>query len=109
MALGLAGTAQANNVVWSIGVHQPGIHVGVSNAPPVVVQYPVVVHSPRHVVVTQPPRHGWDAPGRRHGHDKWRDDRRHQKVTQVIHHHHYHGGRPVTIVQSAPPVRPHWR
>ncbi len=104
-----AGVAQASNVYWSIGVHQPGVHVGVSNAPPVVVQYPVVVHNPRPVVVTSPPHHaGWVPPGHRHAKHKRYDKSRHQQVTHV-HHHHYHGSTPVTIVQSAPPVRPHWR
>lgn len=92
LALGLAGNAQASNVYWSISVHQPGVHVGVTHTPAWVVQYPVVV--------TPPPRHGWGALGRGHGHHKWRDGPRHPKVTQVIHHHHYHG---------APPMHPHRR
>ena len=100
---GTVGLAQAGNVYWSIGLHQPGVQVGVSNAPPVVVQYPVVVHSPRQVVVTAPPYHP-----KHLRHDKRHDSPRHRQVTHV-HHHHYHGGAPVTIVQSAPPIRSHWR
>lgn len=46
--------AHANGVYWSVGIHQPGVSVGVSNAPPVVVvhPYPVVQHRP---VVIHPP------------------------------------------------------
>ena len=66
-----AGTAQAqgdNGVYWSIGVNQPGVSVGVSNAPPVmyqqrpqvvVVERPVIYERPvvyqRPVVVQQQP------------------------------------------------------
>lgn len=68
-----AGAAQARDgrdVYWSIGVNQPGVSVGVSNAPPavyrqrpqvvvverpvVVQQRPVVVYQTRPYVVTQP-------------------------------------------------------
>lgn len=60
MATGLwalaAGQAQArgshDDVYWSVGVNSPGVSVGVSNAPPVVVQpRPVVIHQPAPVVV----------------------------------------------------------
>lgn len=38
---GIASQAQARDQVqWSIGVHSPGVHVGVSSAPPVVYGYP---------------------------------------------------------------------
>lgn len=54
-----AGQAQArgghDDVYWSIGVNSPGVSVGVSNAPPVVVHpRPVVIHQPAPVVVHQP-------------------------------------------------------
>ena len=77
-----AQSAQAADVYWSIGVHQPGVHVGVSNGPR-------VVYGPPPVVVYAPPvyRAGWAPPG--HGkhwhnhHDRhrhWRDDdRRHDR------------------------------
>jgi hypothetical protein len=103
-----AGNAEArgnDNVYWSIGVHQPGVSVGVSNAPPVVVHQrpvyveqrpvyverrPVVIHQPypyvRPVVVAPRPvyyeprwGHGprWDERrDRRHG--RW-DDRRNDR------------------------------
>lgn len=46
--------AHASDVYWSVGIQQPGVSVGVSNAPPVVVhQYPGVRHRP--VVVYQQP------------------------------------------------------
>jgi len=47
-----AGTAQArgdHDVYWSIGIQQPGVSVGVSNAPPVVYR-----PRPRVVVVERP-------------------------------------------------------
>lgn len=56
---GIASQAQARDSVhWSIGVHSPGVQVGVSNAPPVVYGYPpsygypaYPVYEPRPVVV----------------------------------------------------------
>ncbi|MDP2262575.1 MAG: hypothetical protein Q8K24_05385 [Hydrogenophaga sp.] len=66
-----AGTAQArsgNDVYWSIGVHSPGVAVGVSNAPPVVVhqsypsyrpypiyQQPQPVYQQRPIVIQHAP------------------------------------------------------
>ena len=51
----LAGSAQARDVYWSIGVNSPGVAVGVSNAPPPVVysypSYGYPVYEPRPVVV----------------------------------------------------------
>jgi len=90
-ALSAAGTAQANDVYWSIGIHQPGVHVGVSNAPPApVVVYPAphVIHVPPRVVYGPPPvvvyphpvyRTGWAPPGHAkhwHKHGYRYDDRR---------------------------------
>jgi hypothetical protein len=53
-----AGTAQAqggNGVYWSIGVTQPGVSVGLSNAPPVVYQQrPQVVVVERPVIYERP-------------------------------------------------------
>lgn len=110
--LGLAllgvGAAQAGNVYWSIGVHQPGVHVGVSNSPP-------VVYAPRHVVVTQPPvvvvspphHGGWMPPGQRKHHREGHGKFKHRQVTHVHHHHYYTApGAPVVY---APPIRSHWR
>ena len=92
-----AQSAQANDVYWSIGVHQPGVSVGVSNAPQVIVQpAPRVIYAPPRVVYGAPPvvvypqplyRTQWAPPGHskhwhkgRHGHrhDR-RDDRRHDR------------------------------
>lgn len=92
--LGAAASAQAQ-VVWSVGIHEPGVNVRVSNAPPApvivaqapvvmhpapVVYHPAVVHPVRPVVqpvVYEPPRyqhhprhhhrHGWGH-WRGHGH-----------------------------------------
>lgn len=62
-ALALAATAWAlsatpaqarDDIQWSIGVHSPGVSVGVSNAPTVVYGYPQYgypVYEPRPVVV----------------------------------------------------------
>lgn len=53
-----AGSAQArggNDIYWSIGVNQPGVSVGVSNAPPVVYQQrPQVVVVERPVIYERP-------------------------------------------------------
>ncbi len=86
-----------DDVYWSIGVHQPGVSVGVSNAPPVVVHQrpvyvesrPVVIHQPypyvRPVVVHPRPVYyqGWGYgprwdDRRDHRHGRW-DDRRHNR------------------------------
>lgn len=97
-----AGAARADNVYWSVGVHSPGVSVGVSNAPPVVVHTrPVVVYPQQVLVVPQPVYHprpvvvypasvhpGWGPPPQhwkkghphKHGHKHarhGRDDRRH--------------------------------
>lgn len=37
-ALGLTGAAQAQNVYWSVGLSSPGVQLGVSGAPPMMVQ-----------------------------------------------------------------------
>lgn len=50
--LGLAGTAQADDVYWSIGLSSPGVHLGFSNAAPVVVQ--PRIYSPPYVVYSDP-------------------------------------------------------
>jgi hypothetical protein len=73
----LAGPASHAEVVWSVGVHEPGVHVRVGNVPPPPVVVPVVV---RPVVVQAPPViHGHVPRGRahgywrsRHGHHHWR-------------------------------------
>jgi hypothetical protein len=52
-----AGSAHArggNDIYWSIGVSQPGVSVGVSNAPPVVYREPVVVYREPVVVYREP-------------------------------------------------------
>ena len=61
LTLACAGAASAQDIFWSIGMSSPGVQVGVSNAPPVVVYpQPVVVHrpmvvAPRPVVVQSQP------------------------------------------------------
>lgn len=55
LTLGASGTAQAqDNVFWSIGMSSPGVRIGMSNAPVVVVQHPVYVQ-PRPVYVQPRP------------------------------------------------------
>lgn len=84
-----------SDVYWSIGVHSPGVAVGVSNAPPVYHVSPPVYYAPRPVYYTPPPvyyaprpvvvypqpvyRPGW-------GHGPRWDDRRHG----ARHHKHRH-------------------
>jgi hypothetical protein len=86
-ALGMAQNAKADTI-WTVAVHEPGIHVALSNAPyPVVAVpqygaiYPVVTyrHPPQPVVVV--PQH------RPHGqaHGYWRHHRHHG------HHNDQHG------------------
>ncbi|WP_114973978.1 hypothetical protein [Rhodoferax ferrireducens] len=94
-ALGMTGTAQADNVYWSVGVSSPGVNVGVANGPPMyqpVYQQPVYVEprpmyrrAPPQVVYVQPapvyvaqPQYvqsGWGYPDRgwRHGHGRRQD------------------------------------
>ncbi|MEO8118952.1 MAG: hypothetical protein ABI606_06485 [Rhodoferax sp.] len=101
-ALSMAGTAQADNVYWSVGVSSPGVNVGVANGPPVYQQVyepvyepvyvqprPVYRRAPPQVVYVQPepvyvvqPQYvqaGWGYPGRergwRHGHGRHGYDR----------------------------------
>lgn len=83
--------AHANDVYWSVGIQQPGVSVGVSSAPPVVVHsYPVVQYRPvvvqaypglqqRPVVVVPQPVY---VQSRGYG-PRW-DDRRDR------HHHKWH-------------------
>jgi hypothetical protein len=54
LTLGAAGAAQAqDNVFWSVGMSAPGMQVGVSNAPVVVMRAPVYVQ-PRPVYYAPP-------------------------------------------------------
>lgn len=94
LAAGL-GTAHAGDVFWSIGMSQPGIHIGVGNLPaPVIVGAPVVVH-PRPVyvppprVIYMPPRpvyYGYGYQGYGYGYGYGYGHERH-------HHHHGHRDR----------------
>ena len=54
--LGAAGTAQARDVVWSVGIGAPGAQVIVGNAP-VYVAPPMVVHAPRYYRAPAPVYH----------------------------------------------------
>jgi hypothetical protein len=75
LTLGASGAVRAqDNVFWSIGMSSPGVRIGVSNAPAVVVQPPVYVQqapvyvAPRPVVyVPQPVVYGYSGWGRRYG------------------------------------------
>ncbi len=109
VSLAGAGAAGAADVYWSVGVHSPDVHVGVSNTPPVVVSTrPVVVHAPPRVVYAPPPvvvyhpahpvyRAGWVPPGHvrngkawghRHAHAE-----RHGRYDGRWEHDHQRGGR----------------
>ena len=58
LSAGAAHARGGNDVYWSIGVSQPGVSVGVSNAPPprVVYREPVVVYQEPRVIYREP---GW--------------------------------------------------
>ena len=93
----VTSTAQAQDVYWSLGMSSPGVQLGMSNAPPMMVQpmYPVI-RQPQPVYVmpapvvyvqgppvyrVQPPyaQVGWQQPvygwGRRHGHGRHEGER----------------------------------
>ena len=86
-AWGLSATsAQArdgDSVYWSIGVHQPGVSVGVSNAPP---PRPVIIHQPAPVVIHQP----------------------YPYVRPVVIHQPYPYVRPVVVVHPRPVYHSGW-
>ena len=98
--LGLASSAHAGDVFWSIGMSQPGIHIGVGNLPaPVVVHGPVVVHPrpvyvPPHVVYMPPRPVFYGHPGhyQGHGHDRHHHHHGHQGRGHDRHDHHAHRG-----------------
>ena len=101
LALAAAGSAQARDVQWSIGIQSPGVSVGVSSHAPVVVYPQPVYVYPQPVYQVRPPQRGyvqpvvvyppapvavWGHPGYGHGHrhvhkhrpDRWdRDGDRH--------------------------------
>ena len=54
-ALGIAATAQARDVYWSVGVGSPGISVGVGNVPPAYYGPPPVYVQPAPVYVRPAP------------------------------------------------------
>jgi hypothetical protein len=55
LTLGASGVAQAQeDIFWSVGMSSPGVRIGVSNAPAVVVQHPVYVQQ-AHVYVAPRP------------------------------------------------------
>jgi hypothetical protein len=115
-----AGSAHArggNDIYWSIGVNQPGVSVGVSNAPPVVYrqrpqvvvverpviyerpvvyQRPVVVYQTRPYVVAQPVvvyrERGYRRIDDRRGYkrDKWNDRQERRDSRRDRHHDRWH-------------------
>ena len=95
LALAAAGSAQARDVHWSIGIQSPGVSVGVSSQAPVVVYPQPVYVYPQPVYQVRPPQRGYVQPvvvypaapvavwghpghGHRHGHkhrpDRWDRD-----------------------------------
>lgn len=104
-ALGLGASSAAHaghddvDIFWSIAMSQPGLHVGVSNAP----RPPVVVYEPRHVhvqprpVYVPPPRVVYLPPHPVHrvhpgyyGHGHWKD--RHDRHDRWDDRRERHGG-----------------
>ena len=101
LTLCAAGSAQAGGVYWSVGVAQPGLHVGVSSFPAVPVMPPVAmapqpmpVYAPPVVVAQRPPvyygggygyeRRGWG------DHERWE---RHEGWERREGWHHHEGRR----------------
>jgi hypothetical protein len=83
LTLGASGAAQAqDDIFWSIGMASPGVRIGISNAPAVVVQPPIYVQPrpyyvvPRPVVYMPPPPVVYGYPGWGHrfqgGHEGYR-------------------------------------
>lgn len=111
-ALGLGASSAAHaghddvDIFWSVAMSQPGLHVGVSNAP----RPPVVVYEPRHVhvhpqpvyvppprVVYLPPQPVYRVPPGYYGHGHWKDrhDRwedRHERRERWEDRRERHGG-----------------
>ncbi len=51
-----AGTAQARDVNWSVGIHSPGVSVGVGNGYPVYVAPQPIYYAPPPVYYSPPSR-----------------------------------------------------
>ena len=80
LALGaaVAGGAQASDVYWSIGVHSPGVTIGLGNGGAVIRSSPLIVY-PHAPVVVYPPQvyqSGWPPA---HGHWKHRHHGKHSR------------------------------
>ncbi len=58
--LGMAGAAQAQNVFWSLGLSSPGVQLGLSSAPPVMLVQPS--YQPVYETVYVAPRPVYVAP-----------------------------------------------
>lgn len=55
-AVGMASSAQAGDVYWSIGVNSPGLQVGVANGAPMVLMQPPIYSQPYPYPVYREPR-----------------------------------------------------
>src|SRR5690606_17224241 len=90
-----ATQAHARDVTFSVGVHAPGVSIGVSNGhgyhrPPVYYAPPLYHRGVRRVVVVPPPIYSERPSNRRHW-DERRD--RHDRDDRRRHHGHGHGYR----------------
>ena len=106
--LGMVGSAQAQDVFWSLGLSSPGVRVGVSNALPMVVRptyqpvyqpvyqesypvyaapQPVVYMRPSPVYMAQPQyiEADWRYRGHRRG---WQREQRRHELERRNHDHH---------------------
>lgn len=115
-----AGSANAGDVYWSVGISSPGIGTVISNAPPapVYVAPAPVIYAPQPVVYTPPPRviyrpvPVYAAPrvvyqpvpvvvrGHGHGHYKHRHHRQHHRHHGGGYQHGYQGGRNIVAVET---------
>jgi hypothetical protein len=107
LSAGAAHARGGNDVYWSIGINQPGVSVGVSNAPPVIYREPRVVYREPVVVYREPrvvyrePRVVYQRPVvvapapviyQSWGHPRFDDRRAYKKHKREKWHRHSHRG-----------------
>jgi hypothetical protein len=102
LSAGAAHARSGSDVYWSIGINQPGVSVGVSNAPPVIYREPRVVYREPVVVYREPvvvyrePRVVYQRPApvvyQSWGHPRFDDRRAYKKHKRDKWHRHHSRG-----------------